>query len=161
MDEETRETLTNIIQALNALSEVIEKTITFGMADGTGDFMLKQYRGLYFRTSQILSDDAYVQEYLNLEPMPKATDEQKIVQVNLLCGQLLLYLRGLVKGGKSRTVIAIRGEEGKGKELGRDLREQIMEATRDAVKRVLSQSSIEEEPSKPEPPGDRSPRHPV
>ena len=156
MDDETRDTMMNIIQALNALSEVIEKAINFGMTEGTGDMMLKQYRGLYFRASQLLPDDSYVQEYLSFDPIPKATDEQKIVQVNLLCGQLLLYLRGLAKGSKNRTLIAITGEEGRGGEMGRELRDQIMEATRDAVKRVLSQQPINDEPSKEPPKPDAS-----
>src|SRR5258706_12805402 len=134
MDDDTLEALTNIIQALKALAEVIEKSINFGMADGTGDMMIKQYRGLYFRATQILPDDKYVREFLGVEPVNKASDEQKIVQTQMLSEQLLLYLRGLVKGYRTQHVTQ---EEGRSRELGRELRNQIITATREAVKRFL------------------------
>lgn len=158
MDEEMRDALQNVIQGLNALTEVIERSINFGLTEGTGDLMIKQYRGLYFRASQLLPGDTYLQEYLSLDPLPKANDDQKIVQANLLSGQLLLYLRGIVKSNKARGA---SGEDVKVKEMGRELRDQIVDATRDAVKRVLSQSEIEadsgEESQKSE--GNLPPQH--
>jgi hypothetical protein len=131
MDELTRDMLRNIIQALQALTRAIDKSIDFGMYEGAEDTIVKQYRGLYHRVTQLLPEDTYLTEFLGLNAANGTDKQHNIMQVKILSEQLLLYVQGLVRVQNRQA-----DEQTSGIEL--ELQKEILRNTRQTIRRAIS-----------------------
>lgn len=149
------------MNALRALSRSVERSLTQGMIDGTGELAMRGYAGLHAKIAEMLPDDFYVTESLKLES--KDGDDRKLLaQVQMATNQLVIYLEGMLResgeGGR-------RGWHGAPWEqfipqpppapgappippnppnppdwrgLGRELQEQIMGLTRSTLRRAFA-----------------------
>jgi hypothetical protein len=133
----------------------MEKAFHTGMYEGTGNTVVRSYNKLHERTKQLLPDDYFINEVLVLEVTDASDDEQKIGQVRLVCDQLIEYLENLIKqSGKNhrerserRAKIvmgdmiiddSVLGQEGETwGDLARDLNDQILRVTKQAIRRAM------------------------
>src|SRR5258706_13950264 len=106
MDETTRNSISQLVMALKAYTKSIEKSVHYGMFEGTGATVLKQARTLHARAKQLLPDDYFISDVIMLDVPDEATDEEKNMQVRLMTDQLLDYLQSLVKSDQSVTIHA-------------------------------------------------------
>jgi hypothetical protein len=153
MDENTIQSLNQLLMALKSMSKSVEKSFYHGAFQGVGDMVVKNYRSLHARAVELLPDDFYIRDVLALEEMPEGKDKEKLGQVNLLVSQLTDYLENLLKT-EQRMNFQMEVEDWKG--LGRDLTEQIIENTRRTLRRALSNIDVgmapPPPPSSPPPP---------
>jgi hypothetical protein len=156
MDETTRASITQLVMALKAFTKSVEKSVHYGMFEGTGDTVLRQARSLHARAKQLLPDDYFISDVIMLDATAESSDEEKNMQVRLMTDQLLDYLQSIVKSDQSVT---IRAEVDDLKDVGRELQSQILQMTRKALKRAIVHMDIDTEdfdipepPSPPEPP---------
>ncbi|MEP7284206.1 MAG: hypothetical protein ABI947_00400 [Chloroflexota bacterium] len=169
MDENTRQSLNQLVMALRAFSRALEKSFHQGMSDGTGDITYKQYGRLRAKAIQLLPDDFYVQEVLTTEPLSATDDEQKTSQVMLLTDQLLMYLQGLLNAEKLRDSVNVNVQDLQ--DSAANLQNQVLNLTQQALKRVFEHiditintddsESATEEPAEANAPEDSAPQQPT
>lgn len=163
MDENIRTELTQLLLAVKSLGKAAEKSVFNNTYDGIGDMVVKNYRDLHARVSQVLPDDYYVTEVLKLDIATDANDKQKVAQVNLAIGQLTNYVENTLKSDP----VTFTGDIEDIKSMGRELQQQILSVTRSALRRALSNIDIEvdirdtpEPTTPPEPPTPPTPPTP-
>lgn len=115
---------------------------------------VRGYQGLQAKLAGLLPDDYFITEGLKLEPDVTADDETKLTQVMLLSGQLGEYLNGLLRAERPANAFMNSREMSDLKGLGRDLQDQIINLTRQTLKRAISGIEIgtSEPPVPPVPP---------
>lgn len=156
MDENTIQSLSQLLLALKSLSKSVEKSYYHGAFQGVGDMVARSYRSLHARAVELLPEDFYVRDVLTLDAELQGSDKEKLAQVNLLVSQLTDYLDSLLR---TEQKINFRGDVEDLKGLGRDLSEQIINYTRQTLRRALSNIEIGIENMPPEPP--QPPRPPM
>jgi hypothetical protein len=157
MDENEKIQLGQLMLAVKSLAKAVEKSMMINLFNGTGDMMVKNYRDLHARIAELLPDDYYVTTVLKLEVDPEASDLQKGTQVQFASNQLIGYLDSTFKLSERGDIESLKG-------VGRELQVQIIEVTRKALKRALSNVDIDIDlrgvPEPPEPPTPPEPPEP-
>ena len=91
MSEETLRALIRYVQPASQLRKDVEQSLMLETFSGTGDMLMRTYRGLHDSISRIV-DDPYL-EALTIEVNDEATDREKALLVMIASGQLLAYLQ--------------------------------------------------------------------
>jgi len=89
-------TLLTLKQAHKGLENLRRDTnhiIPMEMHEGMGDMLVRLYGGL-LKSVQSVSNDAFL-EAMIVDLPENASDQQKVVQINILSGQLLSFVEGL------------------------------------------------------------------
>lgn len=154
MDDTQIKQVEQVLMAARALAKSAEKTFHSGMIKGTGDLAVRSYQQLHARLAALLPDDDFVTEGLRLDAAASGADvgdEEKYGQVMLLLGQMTDYVDGLLKPARTVTY-AIGTELPDLKGLGRELQDQIINLTRQTLRRAISGLDIGVPPEPPVPP---------
>lgn len=150
MEEQTRNSLTQILLALRALSKSTERSLHTGSFQGTGDMAVRSYRALQAKIAELLPDDFYVSEVLKLEVTQDSDDRAKLNQVVLSVVQMVEYLEGLLRSvSVSGATVSFNGELNDLRTIGRDLQEQILNITKTTLRRALSNIEVGATPPTP------------
>ncbi len=162
MDESTNKDLAQLQMAFKSLSRSVEKGLLTDMYAGAGDVAVRSYNALHTHAVDLLPDDYYVREVLDLELPGDAADRQKLAAVSLQSSQMVDYLDSLVRV-ESRTVFTGPDME-ELRTMGRDLQDQILSVTRNTLKRAMANIDINIQhgapPEPPEPPAPPQPPEP-
>jgi hypothetical protein len=157
MDESTNRELAQLQQAFRSLSRSVEKGLLTDMYAGAGDVVVRSYRALHAKAVELLPDDYYVAQVLDLELPADAGDRQKLAAVSLQTNQMVDYLDGFTHADAKAVFSGPDMEELRS--MGRDIQEQILSVTRNTLKRAMANIDITvqratppEPPQPPEPP---------
>jgi hypothetical protein len=152
MDEHTLKTVSQLLLAFQSLSKSIEKAQLGGWAQGTADQAIRNYTTLHNRTAQTLPDDFFISDVLGLDIAPNTSDKTKLGIVAMQTSQMVDYLKGLMRSEArtSGTTTVIDSDELR--TMGRDLQDQIMNLTRNTLKRALNNIDVQVQRMPPEPP---------
>lgn len=135
MNETTLNELQKLMQAVKALSKTVERAVMTRTFDGAGAMMVKSYRSLQRKATEILPDDFFLRESLDLELPDNATDEQMAGQVRLGISQMQVYLDEVIRA--ERPFIGMDTIEDIGS-LGKQIQEQVLSMTKTTLKRAMS-----------------------
>lgn len=138
MDEQTFNELNKLTLAIKALSKSVERALMTSTYEGTAAMMVKNYRSLQARAAQLLPDDYFVTDTLVLDIAPETSEKETVAQVQLAVQQLSAYLEGQLRGYRGNFVSV--GDDFRS--LGRDLQEQIINVTKYALRRALTNIDI-------------------
>lgn len=138
MDEQTFNELNKLVLAIRALSKSVDRALMTGTYEGTGSMMVKNYRSLQTRAAQLLPDDYFVTDTLVLEIEPDSSEKETVAQVQLAVQQLSAYLEGQLRGYRGN--FGTMGDDFRS--LGRDLQDQIINVTKYALRRALTNIDI-------------------
>jgi hypothetical protein len=126
--------------AFKSLNRSIEKSMHSGMYQGTGDTAVRNYLALHKRAVQLLPDDFYISDVLTLEIAAESNDRQKLSQVTLITGQMVDYLKSQVAEETRTSFDSTDFDEIKG--FGRDLQDQILNLTRNTLRRAFDNVDV-------------------
>lgn len=135
LNETTLNELQKLMQAVKALSKTVERAVMTRTFDGAGAMMVKSYRSLQRKATEILPDDFFLRESLDLELPDNATDEQMAGQVRLGISQMQVYLDEVIRA--ERPFIGMDTIEDIGS-LGKQIQEQVLSMTKTTLKRAMS-----------------------
>lgn len=143
MDEQTFNELNKLALAIRALSKSVERALMTNTFDGTANMMAKNYRSLQAKAAQLMPDDYFVTDTLVLDIEPDSTEREIVAQVQLAVQQLSAYMDGQLRSQRgnfpSGTTSAIGDDF---RSLGRDLQDQIINVTKYALRRALTNIDI-------------------
>ena len=146
MDETQSSALNQLRMAFKSLAKSVDKSLMTQMYTGAGDVAVRSYRALHKRAIEVVPDDYFVREVLDLELPADAPDGQKLSAVSLQANQMVDYLDSLQKPD---VRVAFAGPDmDELRNLGRDLQDQILSVTRNTLKRAMANIDI----SMPKPP---------
>lgn len=133
MDEATNQELQKLLPAVKSLYLSLEHAAMSGQYGAAVNKMVKNYHQLHGRLLEILPDDYYVMQSLELELDDDASSEEIVAQVRFAANQMNTYLRELVRQEQ-------RGSDDPESwgHLARDLQDQIINLTRNTVKRAIA-----------------------
>lgn len=155
MNTETKQALQALLPAIKSLYASLERAQMTGTpAPGAGKMAARTYTVLHSKVAALLPDDIYITEALKLDTTDEDSDEALFAQVNLAASQLQHYLKSQVVEDEPW----MRPDDLRElKNLGRDLQDQILNQTRNALRRAMS--GLEDHipppptpPAHPEPP---------
>jgi hypothetical protein len=142
MDESTRNNLRQLLPALRALNDSVEKSYVTSTFQYAGDMLVKSYQKLYAKLREVLPEDFFL-EALGLELPEGATDEQKVTQVRVAVSQLTSYMRRLLEQEEGEAFVGFSRQFGRQfGDLGRELQQEIMEKTRQTLARAMGNLDI-------------------
>ncbi|MFW5691084.1 MAG: hypothetical protein ACOCXZ_01175, partial [Chloroflexota bacterium] len=141
MNEQELKQLEEYLRALSALEQSASDAIARGRFTGTGRMTVKGYTGLHQKVSQLLPDDFYVNEALALELDDDLTEEAMVTQVQYAARQMVLYLQGLLREVRRSTGEAWDFSDLRS--LGKQIQEQVMDISRNTLRRALSGIDID------------------
>lgn len=151
MDEADNKALMGLQQAFKSLSRSVEKGLLTDMYAGAGDVALRSYHALHAKAVELLPDDYYVREVLDLDLPADAADRQKLAAVSLQTNQMVDYLDNQVHADPRQMFTGPDMEELR--TMGRDLQDQILSVTRNTLRRAMANIDISVQRSAPpEPP---------
>lgn len=133
MEENTLNELVRLTKAVRALSKTVERNQWTGTGEGTGAMVVKSYRSLHKKATELLPGDYYVTEGLALDIRDSASDEEMVAQVRVASSQLAIYLSELIRSERPPF-----DEAGDWSSIGRDIQEQILNLTKRTLKRALT-----------------------
>jgi len=143
MSDLQQDQLNQLRRALRALERSLGKAQMTGSYAGLGDPAAKNFQRLLARAQELLPDDFFVQS-LALELPLGVDEEQKIIQVQFALNQLAHYIDSL-----------FRDEQGWGVEfegirnMGTEIRDQIIAMTKTTLKNALANIDLGENPTPP------------
>ncbi|HLV33699.1 MAG TPA: hypothetical protein VKY59_01240, partial [Spirillospora sp.] len=146
MDEQTTQQLQQLLTALRALQQSVEKAVQNRTYSGTGQMALKSYRNLHSRIAQALPDDFYITEVLALDIADDADEAQIVAQVNMAAGQLVTYLEQQLRQETRRPQgfhFDVEDESFDFQEMGRALRDRILAQTKDTIRKAMAGIDID------------------
>lgn len=133
MNDETVEQLRKLLPALKSLQTTVERAYNTGISEGVGKMSVRTYNVLQQKVAALMPDDVYVTEALRLDVDEAGPEKEQIAQVNLAAGQLYHYLKNLIQEPW------LTGEDLRElKGIGRELQDQILNTTRNALRRAMS-----------------------
>lgn len=155
-----------LLHAIHALMRAVERALMTDTTEGVGDAMVTNYTKLHAKIAESYTDDYYVTDVLALEVPKNATDEQKVALVRLAATQLESYLQSLLEdqeaddfwGGNPppgftrrhrRRRSRSRGPE---RDFGAEISDEILNFTKETLRRALSGLDIDLDDDAPEPP---------
>lgn len=133
-EEQTLSDVQRLRAALRSMSKILNKTIMTGTYETVGDLMVKNYHSLHAKAVELFPEDFFIPS-LALDPGPALDDRQKLLQVQVMCEQLSHYLDGLARGD-SRAMPDFDFDDMRN--LGANLRDQIVKMTKVTLKTALS-----------------------
>jgi len=143
--------LNQLMLAFKSLNRSVEKSLHSGIYQGAGDTAVRNYRALHKRAGELLPDDFYISDVLTLEIAAEANDKQKLSQVSLIAAQMVDYLKSLIAEETKATFNNADFDEIKG--FGRDLQDQILNLTRNTLRRAFDNVDVQVNvPMPPRPP---------
>lgn len=148
MNETTTQTIRQTLPALKALEKSINNTGEDVQA-AAASIAVKTYGALHQRVAAALPDDVYVTDALALD-LESATDERgKLAQVQIAVAQLIPYLKGLLadadrQQGHTQDIFGGQWLEDIEdiKDISRSLRDNILEQTRNTLRRAFADIEI-------------------
>ena len=175
-----------LMMAVKALMKAVERSLATESYDGIADTMVDNYRALHTKIVEHYPDDYYVTEVLTVKIPDGATDRQKVSLVQLAASQMQSYLRSLHDDGGFRYSFSTTGPRrgrrrgprgpmhghdhgpgmhgGPGGDFGREISEEIMNFTKETLRRALSKMDeamdFDEEHVPPRPPTPPAPPQP-
>lgn len=153
MEEQTLRTLSQILIGLKALMRSTEKSYRMGTYQGSADSAVRSFTTIQTKVKELLPDDFYLTEVINLDIPPQADDVHKLNQVIMQGNQMLEYLDNLVRQqGDGSAAVGFSGDFAELRNLGRDLQDQIMTLTKTTLRRALSNIDVGVPPEPPVPP---------
>lgn len=164
MNEEVIQGLDALLPALRTLQRALEQIQASGATKGSGQTALRHYRLLHQQIARLLPDDRHVVEGLAAEVDEAAGDEALVAQALLLTQQLYVYVRSVARqaadapftqgnperpgpqyqrGPKAGPGGWQTGQTWKGitddyRRLGREMRDQIMQQTRESIRSAMA-----------------------
>lgn len=146
MDDRAVEQIRALIPALKALQESVRHAVYGGSPEGVAKMAIKSYTKLHAKFAELMSDDDYITDVLVLDIDEKDSDEAKVAQLELAANQLLTYVKAKLNEERWGGVV----DKGEIKQLGKELQDQVLNFTRNTLRRALS--TIEDMPVPPIPP---------
>lgn len=164
-----------LTRAVGALGKAAQNALMTESYDGASDALAGNYRALQAKIAETLPDDYYAGTVLQLT-LPDGADDRQIVSlVQLAASQMHTYLRTLLDdmedgpgsppwGGPPGTP-PWAGRRGRRRQhprdFGRELSEEILDFTKETLRRALSQVDIDiDVPEPPQPPPPPEPPQP-
>ena len=131
MDENTLQEISRLREALKGLTIAADKSLHIREYSGASALHIKNYRRLYARALELLPDDAILPAYALDDDIAEPNDQ--LAQVQLLSEQMNLYLRGLLRGWSP-----VGGDIDDLRNMGGELRDQIITMTKRSLRHALS-----------------------
>jgi hypothetical protein len=186
MNEEVNQGLDALLPALRTLQRALEQIQASGATKGSGHTALRHYRLLHEQIARLLPEDRHIVEGLAAEVDETAGDEAMVAQALLLTQQLYVYVRGITRQAAESNAGHRGNEYQRGpsakpwkhiaddyRRLGREMRDQIMQQTRDSIRSAMSGIQVDIQhawedwdaahpvpPTPPTPPASPFPPHP-
>src|SRR5450432_1094516 len=107
---------------------------------------VKSYQGIQRKVAELFPEDFYITDTLTLETDGDLKERHMLSQVQLAASQMIIYLDGLLRdyrmasGTASNDFSDLRSL---GRDLGRDLQEQIINMTRTTIRRALTNVDVD------------------
>jgi len=135
--------VTALTRAVGALGKAAERALVADAYDGAGDALVNNYRSLQAKLAETLPDDFYVASVLKLDVPAEADDRQKVSLVQVSAGQMHTYLQGMLHDHDDFPPgvppwVKRRRRHGHPRDFGRELSEDILEFTKETIRRALS-----------------------
>ncbi len=146
MDEQIYAKIQQYQQALKALQRSVERSLQEGTYEGTGKMGVKSYQGIQRKIAELFPEDFYITETLVLEVSGDDKERHMLSQVQLAASQMIIYVEGLLRDYRvsTGTVGADPADwRSLGKNIGRDLQEQIINMTRATIQRAVSNIDVD------------------
>ncbi len=133
MEGQTNKELTHLRHALKAMSKALNQALYTDTYEGTGDLLVRNYQRLHAKATQIMPDDYFIETFSLDDLSADLDDRQKVGQVQLMVNQLSNYINGLLKEDDFRSL-----DVDDLRNLGGELRDQIIRMTKNTLKNALS-----------------------
>lgn len=158
-DESTR-----LMLAVKSLLRAVERSIATESYDGVAASMATNYQNLHAKIAELYPDDYYVTDVLALNLPDEANDRQIANLVQLAASQMVTYLASIDDdapppyGPPRHRRRHPRNDYAEGRDFGRELSDEIMNFTRETLRRALSgidvalDLDVDEPPAPPKPP---------
>ena len=146
MDEQMYAKIQQYQQALKALQRSVERSLQEGTYEGTGKMGVKSYQGIQRKIAELFPEDFYITDTLVLEVSGEEKERHMLSQVQLAASQMIIYVEGLLRDYRvsTGTVGADPADwRSLGKNIGRDLQEQIINMTRATIQRAVSNIDVD------------------
>ena len=146
MDEQMYAKVQQYQQALKALQRSVERSLQEGTYEGTGKMGVKSYQGIQRKIAELFPEDFYITDTLVLEVSGEEKERHMLSQVQLAASQMIIYVEGLLRDYRvsTGTVGADPADwRSLGKNIGRDLQEQIINMTRATIQRAVSNIDVD------------------
>ncbi len=171
----TENEIQRLLHAIRALMGAVERALMTDTTDGVGDAMVTNYTKLHTKIAESYPEDYYLTDVLALD-VPEDTDNaQKIALVRLAATQLESYLQSLLEdqeseefwGGSPPPGFKRRGRRGSShwrkhrsqeRDFGAELSDEILNFTKETLRRALSSIDIVIDDDVPEPPEPPKPK---
>jgi uncharacterized protein YjbI with pentapeptide repeats len=152
MDETMLNTLKQLMHGLRAFYRTLERGLQENHYTGTGKMMLRNYQTLQQKLAELLPDDFYVRDMLRLDIDEQADERAQLTQVQFAASQMLIYLENLLREEQAAPpAVDAQGiplppepplpPDWRG--FGREISEQIMNLTRNTLRRALSNVDVQ------------------
>ncbi|MEL7235152.1 MAG: hypothetical protein AAFV33_08860 [Chloroflexota bacterium] len=170
-DNSNYDAVAALTRAVGAVSKAAQRALTTETYDGAGEALVGNYHALQQKIAETLPDDYYAGTVLQLTVPEDADDRQVVSLVQLAASQMHTYLRSLLEdmedgpgsppwGGPPGTPPwggRRRRNRQHPRDFGRELSEEILDFTKETLRRALSQVDIDvpeppQPPTPPEPP---------
>jgi hypothetical protein len=162
MDEEVTQGLDALLPALRTLERALEQIQASGATKGSGQTALRHYRLLHEQIARLLPDDRHIIEGLAADVDESAGDEACVAQALLLTQQLYVYVRSISRQASEQAAQADMHRHPHGghphdpdarswqtrqtwkgiaedyRRLGREMRDQIKQQTRESLRAAMS-----------------------
>jgi len=146
MDEQVYQKLQQYQQALKALQRSVERSLQEGTYEGTGKMGVKSYQGIQRKIAELFPEDFYITDTLALEVSGDDKERHMLSQVQLAASQMIIYVEGLLRDYRVSTGTVgadVSDWRSLGRNLGRDLQEQIINMTRATIQRAVSNIDVD------------------
>jgi hypothetical protein len=147
-----------LMKAMFSLHKSIEHQLMLNdNFEGVADAMVNNYRTLHSKIAELYEDDYYITDVLKLDVPEDATDKQKVLLVQLAASQMATYMKSMAREERRER---FRGPGGppphwkrdEERDFGRELSDEIMNFTKETLRRALDSLDIMVEGEPPEPP---------
>lgn len=140
MDEQIYNELNKLALAIRALSKSVDRALMTNTFEGTAKMMVKNYRSLQARAAQLLPEDYFITDTLVLEVEESSNEREMVAQVQFAVQQLSAYVDGQLRGQRGSFPNTPVSDDFRS--LGRDLQDQIINVTKYALRRALTNIDI-------------------
>lgn len=146
MDEQMYAKVQQYQQALKALQRSVERSLQENTYEGTGKMGVKSYQGIQRKIAELFPEDFYITDTLLLEISGEEKERHMLSQVQLAASQMIIYVEGLLRDYRVSTgTVGADPVDWRslGKNIGRDLQEQIINMTRATIQRAVSNIDVD------------------